>query len=289
MKTWMVIDCSGLAHQAFHALPELSHNGQRTEVVFGFFKQLEVLEEQLQPTGHVFCFDRGESVRVWALPQYKSTRKTKEKADPKYAAAKGVIHEELVKLNLDYLPGLGYRNLLFAFGFEADDVIASVVQNLPEEEQAVIVGSDGDFLQLLSENVSVWNPRKGKMVTIQSFQKEYGIPPKWWARVKALAGCLGDDIPGIAGVGEISAVKYLRGELKAGKMLDKIEAGLELAKRTYYPLVKLPYPGTPVFNKLHEDEVTEEKWQTLTKRLGFRNLRERGGHRGKQKREGLWI
>ncbi len=279
MKTWLVVDCSNLCYQAFHALPELSHNGQRTEVVFGFFKQLEALEEQLQPTGHVFCFDRGESIRVWALPQYKETRKKKEKADPKYAAAKAIIHEELVKLNLDYLPSLGYCNILSAFGFEADDVIASVVQNLPETEQAVIVGSDGDFLQLLASNVSIWNPRKGKMATVQSFQKEYGIPPKWWARVKALAGCGGDDIPGIEGIGEVTAVKYLKGGLTKGKKLQAIEAGLELAKKTYYPLVKLPYPGTPVF-QLHKDEVTEEKWQALAKRLGFRNLRERGGHRG---------
>lgn len=270
-RTWLILDCPGLCYQSFYAMPNLSHNGVDTAVVFGFLKTLEALQEQHQTSHVVFAFDEGISLRTQALPEYKANRRQKEKDDPNHAKIIQSVRSQIVSLRDDYLPGLGFGNVLSAPGYEADDVIASVSGNLPvENDEAIVVGSDGDFLQLLSGNVRIWNPRSGKMITLQSFTKEWGIRPKQWAHVKALAGCSSDNIKGIAGIGEVKAVKFIRGDITKGKDFDKIMHGWDLLARNY-PLVRLPYDGTPVFC-LRKDDVTREKWVELAKRLGMTSL-----------------
>ena len=79
----------------------------------------------------------------------------------------------------------------------------------------VIVSTDQDLWQLLSgDRVTVWNPRTKKMLTEQAFRERWGIGPSQWADVKAIAGCPGDGVPGVPGVGEKTAAKFMAGRLK---------------------------------------------------------------------------
>jgi 5'-3' exonuclease len=104
-----------------------------------------------------------------------------------------------------------------------------------------------------------------------TFKERYGISPKRWIAVKALAGCNTDNIPGITGVGEASAVKYLRGNLKESSIYyRRIEEGIAQGiLQTNRALVKLPFEGTPVPELRVDDDLN---WGPTMKRLGIRTL-----------------
>jgi hypothetical protein len=230
----------------------------------------------------VFCFDhsRKHLLRRVAYPKYKCSRDhddCSELEKEMYAEA----NRQIRHLRNVILPGLGYRNVLCEKGFEADDLVASVVGNLSKKEEAIIVARDADYFQLLGPRCIIWNASKGKAITAQSFEQEYGITPSQWADVKAIAGCGSDDVEGIRGVGEKTAAAFLAGRLKpvsAKHIL--ITLNHKIWKRNL-PLVRLPYEGTPVF-KLRKDKMDEKKWKRLCERLGFRSFLG-GGRHGEEK------
>jgi 5'-3' exonuclease len=156
-------------------------------------------------------------------------------------------------------------------GYEADDIIASVCDNTPAKDEVVVVSGDKDLLQLLSARVFVWQPTHRQVMTVKSFQdRYYGLHPQHWARVKAIAGCSTDDVPGVKGVGDATAAKFLMG-LKTNKA-DEIEAWLVSNQyRKNLDLVRLPYTGTPDYPPV-QDMVDTRRWRKLTTRLGMKSL-----------------
>ena len=115
---------------------------------------------------------------------------------------------------------------------------------------------------------------KKKTITAGWFEKEYGIGPSMWADVKALAGCPGDCVEGIVGVGEKTAIKFLTGNLKTStKAYGCIIEGREIWNRNL-ELVRLPYEGTPKL-RLKSDEASRSRWDVVMKRLGMNTLRGR--------------
>jgi 5'-3' exonuclease len=145
-------------------------------------------------------------------------------------------------------------------------------ETIPKEDDIILITADKDMYQCLSDRVIIWEPRTRNVITIAGFIKAYGINPDQWAEVKAIAGCGTDDVVGVRGVGEATAIAYIRGDLKPGKKLQAIQeayrSGLVKQNRR---LVRLPYRGCPVF-ELSTDEVTADKWATLANRLGMRSL-----------------
>jgi 5'-3' exonuclease len=112
------------------------------------------------------------------------------------------------------LPAIGFRNVLMQKGLEADDLIAKTVWQ-KEGINFIIVASDEDLFQLLQfNNVRMYNPNKRKMMTKSRFEEEYGIRADQWTKVKQIAGCPDDNVPGIPGVGNKTVIKFLRAELK---------------------------------------------------------------------------
>ncbi len=280
-RTWLVIDISALAYRALYTLGDLSFEGVSTGVTYGIFNSLMNLIDVHNTRNVVWAFDRGYDKRTELCPTYKQTRHKEEK--PEITEARRSLRKQLYKLRTEYLPGVGYKNIFFQDGYEADDVIASVCQNLDRGDTAVIVSSDEDLFQLLSPTVSMWLP-KSKMVTQASFVEEWGIDPFMWADVKALAGCTSDNVQGIRGIGDKKACLYLRGKLKPdSKAFQLIAENGEVWKKNL-PLVRLPFPGIEVF-KAQEDLVDEEKWESLLESLGFKSLR--GRSRGRERRERL--
>ena len=105
-------------------------------------------------------------------------------------------------------------------GFEADDVIASYCEILKKDHEVVIVTSDKDFYQLLDDNVVVWDGMKEDYITKESFKEEFGISPEQHVHVGALMGDNGDNIFGVPGWGEKTAVSAIQ---KKGSWEDLVE------------------------------------------------------------------
>ena len=95
---------------------------------------------------------------------------------------------------------------------EADDYIASLAKKYSAERPVVIIGMDKDLKQCLNENVVMWDPasKEEKIVTMRSFMDETGLMPEQWADVQALIGDSSDNIPGIKGIGEKTAIKLFQ-------------------------------------------------------------------------------
>jgi len=271
----LIIDANNSIHRSFFAMGDLSYKGVLTGAVFGFFQEILRLQKKFDTDLVAFCFDCGDSYRVNMLPSYKSTRREKRKI---YTPEEKKYHKELYRqlrlLRDEYLPEIGFRNIFYKEGFEADDLIATTVQQAHEQcFTSTIVSTDKDLYQLLNEMVDIWNPPTKKLITFATFEEEWGLSPKKWARAKAIAGDVTDDVPGIDGVGLKTAAKYLRKELKkTTQAYQAIKANKELITRNM-GLVKLPYVNTPMF-ELREDEVTKKKWIAIAKRLGMKTIRE---------------
>lgn len=281
MKTWLILDCNFLCWRAFHSMGGLKHGGVSTGVVFGFMKEVQLLQEAFRSTNVVFCFDYGDGKRKKILPSYKEKRHSKELTEEELQEVIA-FRMQVKKLRTSYLSLMGFKNVFFQKGFESDDIIASIVKHLPKTEEGVIVTSDGDLLQLIRPHVIFHNPGKKETVTYQSFFKQWGFKPRLWWKVKALGGCSTDEVPGIPKIGEKTAAKYLRGELKEDSVaFNNIES--DAGRATYKlntKLVKLPMAGTNKFT-LVDDEFDVEGWNEVCTRLGFKSLIK------KKKRKGL--
>jgi len=295
----LLIDTNYLCHRAYHAIGEMAYGDMGTGAVFGVLRDIVILQDFFNTTRCVFAFDKGRGYRYDLLPTYKSTRKARHADESEEdKIAREDFKQQIERLRRNYLPAAGFKNIFAINGLEADDIIASIAGGLPRDEEAVIIGSDQDLWQCLRDNVYCWSPHTQRAYSLETFRKQWGIKPHQWADVKAYAGCSSDDVPGLPGVGEKTAAKYIRGELgDHTKAYAKLAAGTVLHD-TNMKLVRLPFPGTPKFEFV-PDEVTEEKWQALADGLGMRSIRStaprvagrksKGRKRGRQKEKGFGL
>lgn len=269
MKTWLVLDCNYLLYRSFFATGHLSYEDVKTGTVYGFLREVRALQELHNTKNIVFCFDHGKSLRQTVYQKYKQNRRADLSPEKEEALDEVRVQTKLLKLK--YLPELGYKNVCYAKGFEADDIIASVTQRLPKDQEAIIVTADQDLYQCLTPNVLIYNPHKKKAITLVSFRKEFGLGPVAWVDVKSIAGCPSDNIQGIKGVGEKTALKYLRGQLKNDTAaFKKIVEGDRIWRRNRL-LIALPYQGTPSFT-LRKDKLNKDAWKSLARELGIRSF-----------------
>ncbi len=273
-KTYLVLDANYLCHRAKHVFGDLSHDGSATGIIFGLLKDLLTFQERFSTRDMIFCWDSNKSKREDIYPEYKAHRKDKyEGMGKEEIEFENEFRRQMRKLRTKYLPMIGYRNNFIQTGYEGDDITASICQNnLGKFDEAIIIGSDTDLFQLIAHNVSMYNPQSHKLITLQSFYKTYKIMPRQWIKVKAIAGCPTDNIKGIKGVGNKTAVKYILKRLKTStQAYTAIINGREIIKRNM-PLVKLPFKGTKVF-ELQEDEITKEGYAKVYDMLGMKSLK----------------
>jgi DNA polymerase-1 len=269
----LLIDAPNLCYRAFYTTGGLRHDGVATGVVYGLLRDVGILRGQFKPDRIAFCFDEGRNKREQLLPSYKKSRREKVRTEDE-ARAYLELQEQIQQLKTDYLSGLGYSNVFYTDGYEADDVIATICQSSIvklRDDQVVIVSSDTDLYQLLSPNVRQYDPRTKLVWDEEYFRRTYGIVPVDWAHVKAISGCSSDEVPGIPGIGTKTALKHLRNELgpmSAARL--KIKAGWTLW-RNNLKLVQLPFDFKQSY-VLQDDNVTIDKWRKLADRLGFRSL-----------------
>jgi len=275
MQTWLLLDCNYLCHRAFHAIGTLQHNEIKSGMVYGFLRDIIALQDMFSTKAVIFSFDNGRSLRTQLLPGYKSRRHLEDTTlTPQEVKDKAEFYKQINMLRDTYLPELGYRNVFHSPGYEGDDIIAGLCEWLPPTDEKIIVTADADLLQCLQyDNTRCYNPRTRAMVTFQSFVAEWGIEPDQWPDVKAMAGCTSDDIPGIKGIGEVTAAKFLRDELKlTSKQWQKIQtAPSQKTWRDNLKLVRLPYPGCPRYKPV-PDSLSHTALEALKAKYGIKSL-----------------
>ncbi|MFS0723173.1 DNA polymerase I [Paenibacillus sp. 1P07SE] len=236
MDKWMLIDGNSIAYRAFFALPPLTNSaGQYTNAVFGFTTILLKLIEEEQPTHIMVAFDAGKTTfRHEGYAEYKAGReKTPSELSGQFPLLK------------DLLTSFGVARFELE-GYEADDIIGTLTRLADEQGiPALVVSGDKDLLQLASEQVTVALTRKGVSEVERydpvAIKERYGLEPLQIIDLKGLMGDASDNIPGIPGVGEKTALKLLHeygsveavleasGSLK-GKMKERVETHQEDAR-----------------------------------------------------------
>jgi DNA polymerase-1 len=274
----LLIDCQCLIYRSFFAIKRMSHEERPMGAVYGFLDQIRRLKEHFGTNRIAFCFDSKVVKRREILPTYKEKRRL-ENLTPEEQESRASLHEQVALLRDEYLPSIGFRNIYEQEGYEADDLLAEIARRI-KSRIVVIVTSDQDMYQCLSPNVRCYSPFPSKtrpqLITRKVFRNIYGLEPAQWIAVKAMAGCTSDEVPGIPGVGEPSAIRYLLGGFKEGsKMIGKVESpeGVEIYKRNLQ-LVKLPLEKTKIKRKLREDRVSVGKWEAFCDKVGFMATRD---------------
>lgn len=276
-KKWLLLDCNLLCHRAKHSIRDLSYKGIATGVIYGFLKTVQMLQDLFDTSYVVFCWDSKTNKREEIFPGYKLHRKDKYKEmGEEELEFERQFRIQMKLLRRDYLPTIGYKNVFVKKGYESDDIIASICDHLPKGDEAIIISSDHDLYQLISSKVSFYDIRTQKILTPQGFKKKYGIESVRWGLVKALAGCTTDAVPGIKGVGEKTAIRYLQGKLNTNSKIHQAiysPLGLSILERNKY-LVVLPLPGVGSF-KLLRDEISKQGWVRVMDMLGMKSLRDK--------------
>lgn len=216
----LIIDSDYLCYRAMLKMQGLSYEHRPTGVIYGFLKQLQVLAKHFAYPKFIFAWDSSTSYRKKLFPGYKK----KDKQDPELEKLLYVSKPQFMALRINILPLIGFNNNFIQVGVEADDIIARIIiDHWGGLGPIFIVSGDADLYQLLGPDVSLYDPKTKAIYTENDFVKEKKIKTSQWSWVKAIGGCSSDKIPGIRGVGEESAIKYLRGENVGKKRKELIE------------------------------------------------------------------
>lgn len=277
-EDWLLLDMSYLANRALYSTGQLGdEKGRPTGVLFGIFRDIKVLTEGFNTDNVCYCFDTDTAMqkRQEIFPDYKKTRRERHLlATAKERKARKGMKEQLTALRTSILPKLNIKNIYHLPGFEADDLISLLCAKLREEKR-IIVSADQDMYQLLDDQTIIYNPQSKKPYTAGSLMEEYGIAPKDWVIVKAIAGCSTDDVPGVKGVGEITAAKFLTGpasEKPKTPTENKINEFLGSSQyATNLRLVQLPYEQARV-RPPFEEKIDKELWEKVMDEYGMKSL-----------------
>ncbi|MFZ1175081.1 MAG: DNA polymerase I [Mycobacterium sp.] len=217
----MLLDGNSLAFRAFYALPAenfKTRGGLTTNAVYGFTAMLINLLRDESPTHIAAAFDVSrQTFRSERYPEYKANR----------SSAPDEFHGQ-IDITKEVLNALGIT-VLAEPGFEADDLIATLATQAENEGYRVlVVTGDRDSLQLVSDDVTVLYPRKGvselTRFTPEAVVEKYGLTPKQYPDFAALRGDPSDNLPGIPGVGEKTASKWIIEYGSLQSLVDNVDS-----------------------------------------------------------------
>ncbi len=200
-----LIDGNSLAYRAFFALPESigTSDGRPTNAIYGLASMLVKIIDEHHPQGVVVAWDAGMSGREVTYDLYKAQRKPRP----------DLLREQWPHL-MPLVEAFGYTNVKVD-GYEADDVIASLVKQAREEGiEVMVVTGDRDAYQLVDEGVRVMSTSRGitetKIYDRAAVEERYGVPPELITDLMGLRGDTSDNIPGVPGIGEKTATQLLQ-------------------------------------------------------------------------------
>ena len=284
----MILDGNSIVNRAFFGIRQLNApDGTPTNAIYGFLAILQRLLDEQKPDAVCVSFDlKAPTFRHKAYEGYKAQRK-------------GMPEELAVQMPIlkEVLDDMGIRRYELE-GYEADDILGTAASICEKDGwECVIVTGDKDSLQLVSDGTTVCNVKSsmGQTETIlytpKTFAEEYGFGPKGMVDLKALMGDTSDNIPGVAGVGEKTALDLVRkygtvdaiyANLDALDIRDslrkKLAAGEESARMSYW--LATIFRAVPIAFKPEENlwdkNYRPELYDTM-KRLGFHKFIEKWG------------
>lgn len=240
----VLVDGSSYLYRAFHAFPPLTNSaGEPTGAMYGVLNMLKSLILQVQPSHIAVVFDaKGKTFRDKMFEQYKSHR----------PPMPDDLRKQIQPLH-DIIRALGIP-LLVIEGVEADDVIGTLAVAASKANQKVLISTgDKDMAQLVDDNIMLINTMNNTLLDRDAVIEKYGIPPELIIDYLALMGDSADNIPGVAGVGEKTALGLLQG---IGSMAE-IYANLD-------KVAELPIRGA---KKLGDKLLAEKEMADLSYRL----------------------
>jgi len=196
----ILIDGSSYIFRAFYAIGHLSNSkGLPTNATYGFTQMvLKVLKEQQSDYLVIALDSKAPTFRSEVYKEYKANRP---------AMPEGLVPQ------LPYIRKVieGYRIAALQMdGYEADDLIGTVAKGLESEVDVVIITGDKDILQLVSDRIEVYDPMKEKRFRVKEVIERFGVPPGQVVEVMGLAGDATDNIPGVPGIGEKTAIPLIK-------------------------------------------------------------------------------
>jgi DNA polymerase-1 len=215
-----LIDGNSLAYRAFFALPEsiATSTGVPTNTIFGFASMLVKILTDYGPKATVVVWDKGDTGRKQVYAEYKAQRST----------SPSLLKEQWPHLE-PLVSAFGYQNLAVD-GFEADDVIASIVERARHSEPPIpvmVVTGDRDAYQLVGDGVRIMTTSRGitdtKVYDRKGVIERYGIAPELVPDFIGLKGDTSDNIPGVPGIGDKTAAELLQRFGSLEDVLDHIE------------------------------------------------------------------
>ena len=207
MPRLLLLDGHSLAYRAFFALPVENFStttGQHTNAVYGFTSMLINVLRDEQPTHVGVAFD--VSRQTFRMEEYAEYKAKRNKTPSEFSSQLPLIEEVLNALRIPFLKKDGY---------EADDIIATLVTQALEdpEMEVLILTGDRDSLQLVTDRSTVLYPMRGvsdlARMTPAAVEEKYGVPPARYPELAAIVGETSDNLPGVPGVGQGFAAKWI--------------------------------------------------------------------------------
>ena len=218
----VLVDGSSYLYRAFHAFPPLTNSaGEPTGAMYGVLNMLKSLISQVQPSHIAVVFDaKGKTFRDEMFEQYKSHR----------PPMPDDLRKQIQPLH-DIIRALGIP-LLVIEGVEADDVIGTLAVAASKANQKVLISTgDKDMAQLVDDNIMLINTMNNTLLDREAVIEKYGIPPELIIDYLALMGDSADNIPGVAGVGEKTALGLLQGIGSMAEIYANLDKVAELTIR----------------------------------------------------------
>ncbi|MEC1022554.1 DNA polymerase I [Bacillus paralicheniformis] len=292
-KKLVLVDGNSLAYRAFFALPLLSNEkGIHTNAVYGFTTILMKMLEEEKPTHMLVAFDAGKTTfRHKTFKEYKGGR---QKTPPELSEQLPFIRELLD----------AYQILRYELeNYEADDIIGTLAKSAEKDGFEVkIFSGDKDLTQLATEGTTVAITKKGitdvEYYTPEHVREKYGLTPEQIIDMKGLMGDSSDNIPGVPGVGEKTAIKLLKqfhtieellssiDEVNGKKLKEKLEEFKEQALMSKeLATITTEAPLEVTLDSLGYEGFDREAVVKIFKDLGFNSLLERIGEEPGEKEE----
>ena len=205
----LIVDSLNTFLRNFVAIHHINPAGNHVGGLAGFLKSIGAVVKQIEPTRVILVFDGqgGSTNKRYLYPEYKANRHITKisnwDAFDNQEEESESITNQIVRL-VDYLKCLPV-DLVSIDKIEADDVIGYLATRFPE--RVTILSTDQDYIQLVSDNISVYSPVKKVIYNPEQVIKEYGIPPHNFLTHKVIVGDKGDNVPGVKGIAIKTLIK----------------------------------------------------------------------------------
>ncbi len=286
-KTLYLIDGSALIYRAYHAIRSLSNSrGLPTNAVFGFTRMLIKLVQDHCPEYAVMLFDvKGPTFRHELYKDYKANRPPM----PEDLSVQIPIIKNITR---------GFNLLLIEKqGFEADDLIGTLARMAEEAGfHVVMVTGDKDFVQLVTDKSIIWDPMKDETIDKATVLEKFGLQPRQMIDVMGLSGDTADNVPGVPGIGQKTALSLIQSfgsmkelyrqvetitKKKQKENLVAFEEQAFLSRNLVTIDIHVPLAFDPEGYRVKEPD--NQKLSQLFKELEFRQLQQSFGGSGERR------